>query len=281
MDSDPSQGHPLPGNISFAHGATDDDDCPPLQARCASDSSLDEEMWLLPQALPTKSPPFDSASFNCLEIPGKTEIEQHCQQLQGMLHTLSTCSTIPPKYRSLISEMTTKRRGRENLIYQWGTPAIPAVGTAQVPDLLTQECLPPPTAAHRETPVVPIIAQDPLALVKQICQQQKFKGSMKNKNRLEWEEHSRFLFYAVKRGLWDKQLHMSWDTAKQEVLDPSMQNFYPWATFRGFKTYDTAMSFLGWDTHPPLSLLQSPENDTDYAINYSTANTIETTATTS
>eukprot|EP00957_Ditylum_brightwellii_P208221 15356371-Ditylum_brightwellii.AAC.1 len=130
MDGDPSQGYPPPGDISFTHNALDVNDCPPLQARCASDSLSDKETWLFPQAPPTMSPPFDLASFNCSEIPDKMEIKQHCQKLQGMLHTLSTCGTIPPKYWSLISEMMTKKRGRENLIHRWGTPAIPAVGTA-------------------------------------------------------------------------------------------------------------------------------------------------------
>mmetsp|Transcript_8957 Transcript_8957/g.13269 ORF Transcript_8957/g.13269 Transcript_8957/m.13269 type:complete len:106 (+) Transcript_8957:51-368(+) len=97
MDGDPSPGHPPPGDISFDHGTSDDDDCPPLQARCASDSSSDERMsWLFPQAPPTKSTPFDMASFNCSEIPDKTEIEQHRQQLQCMLHALSTRGMIPP-----------------------------------------------------------------------------------------------------------------------------------------------------------------------------------------
>eukprot|EP00957_Ditylum_brightwellii_P210070 15364538-Ditylum_brightwellii.AAC.2 len=136
---------------------------------------------------------------------------------------------------------------------------------------------PPPTTAQRETPVAPITAQDPVAPVKQSRQHCTFNGSTKNKNRLDREEHSWFPFYAVKRGLRNKQLHTLWGTAKQEVLDPSTQNFYPWATFRGFKIYDVAMSFLGWDTHLPLSLLQSPENGTAHAINYWTTETIETT----
>eukprot|EP00957_Ditylum_brightwellii_P065041 4933727-Ditylum_brightwellii.AAC.1 len=96
MDGDPSSEHPPPGNISFAHDASDGDDCPPLQAHCASDSSSDKETWLFPQASPNKSPPFDSDSFNCSKIPDETEIEQHCQQLQGMLHALSTRGMIPP-----------------------------------------------------------------------------------------------------------------------------------------------------------------------------------------
>jgi len=96
MDGVPSPWHPPPGDISFAHGALDDNDCPPLQVRRASDSLSDKETWSFPQAPPNKSPPFDSASFNCSEITDETEIEQHHQQLQGMLHVLSTRGTIPP-----------------------------------------------------------------------------------------------------------------------------------------------------------------------------------------
>jgi len=36
------------------------------------------------------------------------------------------------------------------------------------------------------------------------------------------------------------------------------------------------MSFLGWDTHPPPSLMQSLENDTAHAINYSSRERIDT-----
>eukprot|EP00957_Ditylum_brightwellii_P054545 4132705-Ditylum_brightwellii.AAC.1 len=96
MDGDPSPGHPPPGDISFAYGASDDDDCPPLQVRRATDSSSDKETWLFPQTQPNKSPPFNSALFNCSEILDKTEIGQHRQQLQGMLHALSTRNMIPP-----------------------------------------------------------------------------------------------------------------------------------------------------------------------------------------
>eukprot|EP00957_Ditylum_brightwellii_P079942 6079902-Ditylum_brightwellii.AAC.2 len=37
--------------------------------------------------------------------------------------------------------MTTDKRGRENPIHQWGTPAPPAVDTAQIPNFLMQEPL--------------------------------------------------------------------------------------------------------------------------------------------
>eukprot|EP00957_Ditylum_brightwellii_P197490 15047083-Ditylum_brightwellii.AAC.1 len=78
--------------------------------------------------------------------------------------------------------MTTKKRGRENLIHQWGTPALPAVGTSQVPDFLTQEPPQPPPAAQREMPAAPITAQDPLAPQKLSRPQQKNKNSTKKKN---------------------------------------------------------------------------------------------------
>eukprot|EP00957_Ditylum_brightwellii_P166424 12668183-Ditylum_brightwellii.AAC.1 len=72
-------------------------------------------------------------------------------------------------------------------------------------------------------PVAPITAQDPLAPQKLSHPQQ--KHSTKKKNQLEREEHICFPFYAVKRGLQNKQLHTLWDTTKQEVLDPLTQNF--------------------------------------------------------
>eukprot|EP00957_Ditylum_brightwellii_P069884 5307255-Ditylum_brightwellii.AAC.1 len=96
MDGEPIQGHPSPGNISLACGNSNKDDCPPLRTHCGSESLSDKDMWLFPQAPDHRSPPFDLASLNFLCIPDKTEIEQHHQQLQSMLHALSTCETIPP-----------------------------------------------------------------------------------------------------------------------------------------------------------------------------------------
>jgi len=130
--------------------------------------------------------------------------------------------------------MTTEKRGRENLIHRWGTPAHPAVGTAPVLDFLNQE--PPLPTAQRETPEAPITAQEPVVPVKHSRHHRKFNNGTNKKNRLEQEEHSRFLVYTIKQGLRNKQLNTSWDTAKHEVFNPSTQNFFPWAAFRGFKT---------------------------------------------
>eukprot|EP00957_Ditylum_brightwellii_P171566 13061859-Ditylum_brightwellii.AAC.1 len=97
-----------------------------------------------------------------------------------MLHALSTRGTIPPEYRTLISEMTTKKRGRENLIHRRGTPAHPAVDTAPVPDFPGQD--PPPPAAQRETPEAPITAQEPVAPAKHSHHHHKFNNGTIKKN---------------------------------------------------------------------------------------------------
>eukprot|EP00957_Ditylum_brightwellii_P127751 9742437-Ditylum_brightwellii.AAC.1 len=81
----------------------------------------------------------DLVSLGLSNILNETEIEQHHQQMQSMLHTLSMCGTIPPKYRSLILEMTNNHQGRENLIHQWATPSLPAVDTAKIPDFLSND----------------------------------------------------------------------------------------------------------------------------------------------
>eukprot|EP00957_Ditylum_brightwellii_P173338 13197566-Ditylum_brightwellii.AAC.1 len=93
--------------------------------------------------------------------------------------------------------MTTKKRGRENLIHRWGTPAHPAVDTAPVPDFLSQD--PPPPTAQREMPKAPITAQEPVAPAKHSCHYCKFNNGTNKKNGLEREENSWFPFYAIKQ----------------------------------------------------------------------------------